>query len=85
MCKKIINNIKFLFLLFYKTWIKFGDFTSEIIAKIIIAILFYVVFTPVSIILKLLNKDLLNKKIDKNAKTYWIERNIQPLSLKNQF
>jgi len=30
-------------------------------------------------------KDLLNKKIDKSVKSYWIDRKTQPTSMKNQF
>jgi len=70
---------------FYKIWIKIGDLIGGIVSKLIIVIMFYAIFTPVSFVLKLLNKDLLNKKIDKNIDTYWINRKIQPGSLKNQF
>lgn len=49
------------------------------------AVVFYLVFTPVSLTLKILNKDLLNKKIDKKIDSYLITREIQPTSLKNQF
>ena len=70
---------------FYKVWVKFGEFIGGIISKIILLILFFGVFTPVAIILKILGKDLLNKKLDNSVNTYWIERTTQPGSLKNQF
>ena len=42
------------------------------------------VVTPISIIMKILNKDLLNlKKSDK--KSYWIEKSSQKSEMKNQF
>ena len=48
-------------------------------------ILYFCIFTPVSIFLKILGKDLLDKKIDKSQNSYWIERKKQPESMKNQF
>ena len=70
---------------FYRVWVKFGEVIGGVISKVIMMILFYVMFTPISFVLKLLGKDLLNKKIDKNASTYWVTRETQPGSLKNQY
>lgn len=70
---------------FYKVWIKLGDVIGGIISKIIMFILYFGLFTPISIILKILGKDLLNKKIDKDKSSYWIDREIQPQSMKHQF
>ncbi len=70
---------------FYKIWVKFGEFMGKIISKLILTIMFFFIFMPVSIVLKILKKDLLNKKIDRKISSYWIERDIQPGSMKNQF
>ena len=70
---------------FYKVWVKFGELIGGVISKIILIILFYGLFTPISIILKILHKDLLHKKLDKKCQSYWINRTLQPGSLKKQF
>jgi len=70
---------------FYKVWIKVGDFIGSIVSKIIMFILYFGLFTPISIFLRILGKDLLNKKINKSKDTYWVERVTQPQSMKNQF
>lgn len=70
---------------FYKVWVKFGEFIGGIISKIIILTLFYGMFTPIAIVLKILGKDLLNKKLDKESKSYWLIREKQPESMKYQF
>ena len=70
---------------FYVVWMKIGDFIGGIISKIIMFILYFGLFTPVSLFLKLLGKDLLNKKIDKSQDSYWIDREMQPQSMKHQF
>ncbi len=49
---------------FYLVWVKVGETIGNIISKIIMVILFFGVFTPVAMILKLLKKDLLRKKIE---------------------
>ena len=70
---------------FYRLWVKFGGFMGSIISKVMMFILYFGLFTPVSFVLKLLGKDLLDKKIDKSQKSYWIERETQPQSMKHQF
>ena len=70
---------------FYQTWLKFGNLMGKVNSKIIIFILFYLVFLPIGIILKILKKDLLRKKLDKSLSTYFIDRTEQPINMKNQF
>ncbi len=70
---------------FYKIWVKVGEFIGGIISKVIMIVLFYGMFTPIAFMLRLLGKDLLRKKLDKSSSSYWIERDTQPGSLKNQF
>jgi hypothetical protein len=77
-------NIK-IFKSFYDIWMKIGEILGKISSSIILFIIFFILFTPISFILKLLSKDLLKKKIDKNSTTYWIKRDDQPQSMKNQF
>ncbi|WP_373073610.1 SxtJ family membrane protein [Sulfurimonas sp.] len=69
----------------YTLWIKFGEFIGNIMSKIIMSVLYFGLFTPVSILLKIFGKDLLRKKMDKKESTYWISRETQPQSMKNQF
>ena len=70
---------------FYRVWVKLGEFIGGIVSKVMMFILYFGVFTPVSFVLKLLGKDLLDKKIDKSQKSYWIERETQPESMRHQF
>lgn len=70
---------------FYQGWIKFGNLVGKINSKIIIIVLFYAVFLPIGIILKILRKDLLRKRIDKLSPSYFIDRVTQPQNMKNQF
>jgi hypothetical protein len=68
----------------FQMWIKFGNLMGKVNSKIIILILFFFIFTPIGFFLRLINKDLLNKKL-KEKKSYFIARKIQAGSMKDQF
>ena len=68
-----------------KIWNKFGMILGGIIAPIVMAFLFYLVVTPTGLIMKLLGKDLLNLKIYKAKKSYWIKREYPINSMKDQY
>ena len=67
-----------------KLWFKFGIFLGKIISPIIMGVIFFVVVTPIAILMRLLGKDLLNLKFN-NKSTYWIEKNEPNSKMKNQF
>ena len=67
-----------------KLWFKFGIFLGKIISPIIMGIIFFLVVTPIGFIMRLLGKDVLNLKYNKN-KSYWIEKNGPKSKMKNQF
>ena len=67
-----------------KVWFKFGLFLGKIISPIVIGIIFFLVVTPTGLIMRILGKDLLNLKYNKN-KSYWIEKDGPKSKMKNQF
>ena len=67
-----------------KIWFKFGLLLGKLVSPLIMAIIFFLVVTPIGILMRVLNKDLLNLKFNKN-KSYWIEKNEQKSKMKNQF
>jgi len=68
-----------------KLWFKFGYLLGSITTPIVMAFVYFITVLPVGLIMRLLGKDLLKQKLDKNAKSYWIERNEPMGSMKNQF
>ena len=68
-----------------KLWFKFGLLLGSIIAPIVMAMIYFITVLPTGIAMRLLDKDLLKQKLDKNAKSYWIERTEPMGSMKNQF
>ena len=67
-----------------KLWFKFGLLLGKIISPIIMGMIFFVVVTPIAILMRLLRKDLLNLKFNKNN-TYWIKKSGPKSKMKNQF
>ena len=67
-----------------KMWFKLGLFLGKIISPLIMGIIFFIVVTPIGIIMRLFNKDLLNLKYNKE-KSYWIKRVGPKSKMKNQF
>ena len=65
-------------------WIKLGTYLGIIISPIVMGFVFFLVVTPISLIMKLLRKDLLKLKVDKK-KSYWLEKEKIKSSMKNQF
>ena len=65
-------------------WFKFGIFLGKIISPLIMLIIFFFVVTPIAILMRLLGKDLLNLKFNKNQ-SYWIEKTGPKSKMKNQF
>ena len=57
-----------------KGWIKFGELLGKIIAPIVMFLVFFIILTPIGILLKLFGKDLLKIKKNKLIKSYWINR-----------
>jgi hypothetical protein len=65
-------------------WMKFGLFLGKIISPIVMGIVFFLVVTPIGIMMKIFRKDLLNIKYKKNQ-SYWVHRKNKFGSMKKQF
>ncbi len=66
-------------------WIKIGELLGKIIAPIVMAIIYFFILTPISLIVRFFGKDLLSLKFSKQIKTYWIKRKKDLGSMNKQF
>ena len=78
-----VLNSKFLTPL-NKLWFKFGILLGTIVSPIVMGIVFFIVVTPISLIMKILGKDILNLKKNKNQ-SYWVDKSEPKSKMKNQF
>jgi hypothetical protein len=67
-----------------KIWFKLGIFLGNFVSPIVMGIVFFIIITPTSFIMKALGKDLLNLKKNNN-KSYWIKKSPIKSKMKNQF
>lgn len=71
-----------------RLWTKLGLLLHRVVNPIIMGLIFYVVFTPMGLLIRMLGKDLLNTKHDATAKSYWVVREPpgpSPESMRRQY
>lgn len=77
---KILQPINYL-------WMLFGVSIGKVVSPVILGLIYFLIFTPISIITRLFGRDELNLKT-KNTESLWKnreDREISPESFKNQF
>jgi len=67
-----------------KIWFKFGIFLGRIISPFVMSVIFFLVVTPIGILMRIIKKDLLNLKYNKSS-SYWIVKKGPKSKMKNQF
>jgi len=67
-----------------KLWFKFGILLGRIVSPVIMGVIFFLVVTPIALIMRIIGKDLLNLKFNKD-RSYWIEKAGPNSNMKNQF
>jgi hypothetical protein len=71
-----------------RAWTMLGVALGRIMNPVVMAALFYLVITPVGLLLRLLRKDSLRLRLDATAASYWIAREPPgpaPETMINQF
>lgn len=69
-------------------WMRFGLLLHRFVSPVVLGIMFFLVVTPMGLVMRAIGKDMLRLRFDRRASTYWIERSPpgpQPDSLDNQF
>tara|TARA_B100000282_G_C31447944_1_gene361040 strand:+ start:172 stop:552 length:381 start_codon:yes stop_codon:yes gene_type:complete len=66
-------------------WIKFGEILGKIIAPLIMALVYFLILTPISLLLRAFGKDLLGLKYLKQQNSYWIKRKKEIGTMDKQF
>jgi hypothetical protein len=67
---------------FYRVWMGIAVVLGYFMSRIILCLLFYLVVTPIGLAMKLMGKDVLDKKWNKKADSYWIKRDKKPVDKK---
>ncbi len=67
-----------------KGWIKLGEILGKVIAPIVMGFIYFLIITPIGLLMRLLGKDLLSIKLNKE-KSYWIKRSKNINTMRRQF
>jgi len=59
---------------FQKAWMIISIILGFFVSRALLVLIFYAVLTPMGLVMKMLGKDILDERIDKNKKSYWIDR-----------
>ncbi len=72
----------------YLLWMRLAYILSWINTRLILFIMFYIVFTPIGIGMRLFGADLLDRKIARDKGSYWLrkeKRDFNPVDYERQF
>lgn len=62
----------------YIGWMTFAFILAWVNTRILLGVFYYCIVTPIGVLMRLAGKDLLDRKIDRSAKTYWKKREKEP-------
>lgn len=71
-----------------RAWFALGLVLARVVNPIVLGVLFFLVVTPVGLLMRAFGKRPLNLRYDRAATSYWIERNPRgpaPASMRDQF
>jgi hypothetical protein len=57
-----------------RAWMKFGMLLNAIVSPVVLGLIYFGVFTPVAIAMRLAGRDALSRAYDPAARSYWIKR-----------
>ena len=70
----------------YRAWTLLGHVLGWVNSRVVLGFLFFFVFTPVSVVMRLSGRDAMRRASDRNTDTYRIRKAFRPAShLKHQF
>jgi hypothetical protein len=71
-----------------RLWMKFALLLYTVMNPLTMALLFFLVVTPIGVVMRLVGKDFLRKRLEPEAASYWLPRDPPgpaPDSMKQQF
>jgi Saxitoxin biosynthesis operon protein SxtJ len=59
---------------FKGAWMRFGELLNRVVSPVVMGVIYFTVFTPVAIVMRLAKRDALERSYDAAAPTYWKRR-----------
>ena len=64
----------------YRFWMKIGLYVGWLESRIVLSIVFFIILTPMALIMKLFNRDTMARKFDFQVESYRVSSKIYPSS-----
>ena len=58
----------------YRVWMALAVVLGFIMTRVILSVVFYLIMTPIGLLMRLFGKDPMHRNPDPNATSYWIEK-----------
>ena len=58
----------------YKIWMGLATVLGWINTRILLGLIFYLIFTPIGLVMRLSGRDSLTQRIDRAANSYWVDK-----------
>jgi hypothetical protein len=55
-------------------WMQFGELLHGVVSPVVLGIIFYGLFTPVGIVMRIARRDIMKRRFEPDAATYWVDR-----------
>ena len=62
----------------YRAWMRFGLLASRVMTPLVLGIVFFVIITPMAMVMRLLGKDPMQRALDPNRKSYRVQSKRSP-------
>jgi hypothetical protein len=53
---------------------RFGELLGRVVSPLVLAVIFYGLFTPVGMVMRLAGRDAMARRFEPGLKTYWLKR-----------
>jgi len=67
----------------YIIWMSLATVLGALMSRFILGLIFYLIFTPIGLVMRILHKDLLDREIEPDSSSYWKIRPVKPYNPKD--
>jgi hypothetical protein len=57
-----------------RAWMRFGELLGRVVSPLVLGVMFYGLFTPVGMVMRLAGRDAMARRFEPGLKTYWLTR-----------
>lgn len=57
-----------------RAWMKLGELLGRVVSPVVLGVIYFGVFTPAALVMRLIGRDTMARAFDPAAPTYWVDR-----------